>query len=82
MVLSEYELQHPGFDFAILGTDVSTRVLDLARDGIYQESQTAAGAAGTSKEIPPARPRQVAMPGAGSPGTAPKGDVPPAELHG
>lgn len=41
MVLSEYELQYPGFDFAILGTDVSTRVLDLARDGIYQESQTA-----------------------------------------
>jgi chemotaxis protein methyltransferase CheR len=41
MVLSEYELQHPGFDFAILGTDVSTRVLDLARDGIYEESQTA-----------------------------------------
>jgi chemotaxis protein methyltransferase CheR len=41
MVLSEYELQHPGFDFAILGTDVSTRVLDLAREGIYQESQTA-----------------------------------------
>lgn len=41
MVLSEYELEHPGFDFAILGTDVSTRVLDLARDGIYQESQTA-----------------------------------------
>jgi chemotaxis protein methyltransferase CheR len=40
MVLSEYELQHPGFDFAILGTDVSTRVLDLAKTGIYQESQT------------------------------------------
>ena len=80
MVLSEYELQHPGFDFAILGTDVSTRVLDLARSGIYQESQTA-GAAGASKEIPPARPRQVAMPGAGSPGTPPKGDVPPAQLH-
>lgn len=41
MVLSEYGLQHPGFDFAILGTDVSTRVLDLARTGIYRESQTA-----------------------------------------
>jgi chemotaxis protein methyltransferase CheR len=41
MVLSEYELLHQGFDFAILGTDVSTRVLDLAREGIYQESQTA-----------------------------------------
>jgi len=41
MVLSEYGLQHPGFDFAILGTDVSTRVLELARTGIYRESQTA-----------------------------------------
>lgn len=41
MVLSEYELRHPGFDFAILGTDVSTRVLELASSGIYQESQTA-----------------------------------------
>lgn len=40
MVLSEYALQHPGFDFAILGTDISTRVLDLAKEGIYQESQT------------------------------------------
>jgi chemotaxis protein methyltransferase CheR len=39
MVLSEYALQHPGFDFVILGTDVSTRVLDTAKSGIYQESQ-------------------------------------------
>jgi chemotaxis protein methyltransferase CheR len=40
MVLSEYAIEHPGFDFAILGTDISTRVLNLAREGIYQESQT------------------------------------------
>ena len=40
MVLGEYEMQHPGFDFAILGTDISTRVLNLAREGIYEESQT------------------------------------------
>ena len=40
MLLSEYALQHPGFDFAILGTDISTRVLNLAREGIYEESQT------------------------------------------
>jgi chemotaxis protein methyltransferase CheR len=40
MVLSEYALQHSGFDFAILGTDISTRVLNQAKAGIYQESQT------------------------------------------
>jgi chemotaxis protein methyltransferase CheR len=39
MVLREYGLQHPGFDFAILGTDVSTRVLNQARTGVYQGSQ-------------------------------------------
>jgi len=41
MVLSEYALAQPGFDYAILGTDISTRVLDLARAAIYHESQTA-----------------------------------------
>jgi len=40
MVLSEYALQQPGFDFGILGTDISTRVLNQARSGIYRESQT------------------------------------------
>ena len=40
MLLSEYALQQPGFDFAILGTDISSKVLDHARSGIYQESQT------------------------------------------
>jgi chemotaxis protein methyltransferase CheR len=40
MVLAEYARQHqPGFDFAILATDVSTRVLEYARSGIYQEAQ-------------------------------------------
>jgi chemotaxis protein methyltransferase CheR len=38
MVLAEYA-SHAAFDFAILGTDVSTRVLDRARNGIYEESQ-------------------------------------------
>jgi chemotaxis protein methyltransferase CheR len=37
IVLSEYARQNPGFDFAILATDVSTRVLDQARLGIYDE---------------------------------------------
>ncbi|HUA61820.1 MAG TPA: protein-glutamate O-methyltransferase CheR [Verrucomicrobiae bacterium] len=41
MVLSEYALDRPGFDFAILGTDVSTRVLEQTRRGIYPESQIA-----------------------------------------
>jgi chemotaxis protein methyltransferase CheR len=41
MVLSEYALGRSGFDYAILGTDISTKVLDLARSGVYQESQTA-----------------------------------------
>jgi chemotaxis protein methyltransferase CheR len=41
MVLSEYALGHPGFDFAILGTDISTKVLEQARTGVYQESQIA-----------------------------------------
>jgi chemotaxis protein methyltransferase CheR len=35
MLLSEYALQHPGFDFAILGTDISTKVLNLGRSAIY-----------------------------------------------
>lgn len=40
MVLREYALGHPGFEFAILGTDISTRVLERAKEAIYQESQT------------------------------------------
>ncbi|WP_185242638.1 CheR family methyltransferase [Citrifermentans bremense] len=39
MVLSEFALQNPGFDFRILATDISTRVLEKARNAIYQESQ-------------------------------------------
>ena len=41
MLLSEYGERQTGFDFAILATDVSTRVLDRARAGVYQESQIA-----------------------------------------
>ena len=41
MVLSEYAAARTGFDFAILGTDISTRVLERARSGIYQEPQIA-----------------------------------------
>jgi chemotaxis protein methyltransferase CheR len=38
MVLSEYAKENPGFSFAILATDISTKVLDHARRGVYQES--------------------------------------------
>ena len=37
MVLAEYAARHPGFEFSILGTDISTRVLNQARDAIYEE---------------------------------------------
>ena len=39
MVLSEYTLTRPGFDFAILATDVSTRVLQHAEAAIYDEAR-------------------------------------------
>ena len=41
MMLAEYAEARPGFDFVILGTDVSTRVLERARSGIYPEAQIA-----------------------------------------
>ena len=41
MVVHEWQRGHPGSDFAILGTDISTRVLALARAGIYREAQVA-----------------------------------------
>jgi chemotaxis protein methyltransferase CheR len=41
MLLNEYGAERPGFDYAILGTDVSTRVLEQARSGIYAEEKVA-----------------------------------------
>lgn len=41
MVLSEYARLHPECDFAILGTDISTRVLQKAHSAIYSEEQVA-----------------------------------------
>lgn len=35
MVLSEYRKRRPGFDFSILATDISTRVLGRAREAVY-----------------------------------------------
>jgi len=38
MVLAEFALHNPGFDFQILATDISTRVLEKAKNAIYQEA--------------------------------------------
>jgi chemotaxis protein methyltransferase CheR len=46
MVLSEFAEHRRGFDFSLLGTDVSTRVLDHARAGIYDEERVDPVAAG------------------------------------
>jgi chemotaxis protein methyltransferase CheR len=39
IVLSEFAARSPGFTFTIMATDISSRVLDRARAGIYEESQ-------------------------------------------
>ena len=39
MVLSEFAETRCGFDFSILGTDISTRVLDHAARGIYEHER-------------------------------------------
>ncbi len=41
MVLSEYKAAHPGFDFSILATDISTRVLEHAIEAIYDDERVA-----------------------------------------
>jgi len=41
MVLSEFAETVPGFDFSILATDISTRVLDKARLAVYDEESVA-----------------------------------------
>ncbi len=38
MVLSEYAQGQPGFDFGLLATDISTRMLDAGRAAIYPEA--------------------------------------------
>ncbi len=37
MVLNEFAASRPGFDFQILATDISTRVLEQARKAVYHE---------------------------------------------
>jgi chemotaxis protein methyltransferase CheR len=39
IVLSEYASHHTGFDFSILATDISTKVLDIAQTAIYDEEK-------------------------------------------
>ena len=39
IVLSEFLKNYPGFDFSIFGSDISTRILQTASDGIYSESR-------------------------------------------
>jgi chemotaxis protein methyltransferase CheR len=39
MLLADCAASQPGLDFSILGTDISTKVLEVARRGIYPESQ-------------------------------------------
>ncbi len=41
MVLSEFAALHPGFRFSILATDISTKVLDRARQAIYDQDRVA-----------------------------------------
>lgn len=41
MVLQEFAERSPGFDFRILATDISTRVLETARLAVYPEERTA-----------------------------------------
>jgi chemotaxis protein methyltransferase CheR len=41
MVLEEFGAQNRGFEYSILATDISTRVLDRARAAIYEEAQIA-----------------------------------------
>ena len=42
MVLNECALRFPGFRFSILATDISTKVLEQARLGIYEQKQAEA----------------------------------------
>jgi len=40
MVLNEFAEQHSGFQYSILATDISTRVLEKGESGVYQREKT------------------------------------------
>lgn len=42
MILSDFAGHHPSFRFSILATDISTKVLDRAREAVYDAERTAA----------------------------------------
>lgn len=50
MVLSDFAERHPGFRFSILATDLSTRVLDRAQEGIYDADRIAAVPSGLKQK--------------------------------
>jgi chemotaxis protein methyltransferase CheR len=50
MTLAEYRRTHPGFDFLVLASDISIRVLEIARRAVYAEDRIDA--------IPPALRRR------------------------
>lgn len=50
MVLSEYAQNHPGFDYSILATDISSRMLEMGRQVIYNEARVAPVPAGLRKK--------------------------------
>jgi chemotaxis protein methyltransferase CheR len=39
MVLSEYSLKNPGFRFTILASDISTKILTIAKSAVYPEER-------------------------------------------
>jgi chemotaxis protein methyltransferase CheR len=41
MILNEFAAQHPDFHFSVHATDISTRVLDQARNAVYPEEHVA-----------------------------------------
>ena len=55
MLLTDYGLGRPSFSFRILATDVSTKVLDMARMGVYNKPQI--------EPIPPDFRRKYLVPG-------------------
>ena len=41
MTIGEFQKDHPGLDYSILGTDISSHILQKAVDAIYKEEKTA-----------------------------------------